>query len=78
MEGIDYDDTYSPIVKFPTSHVMLVLVVSKGWNIHQVNVDDAFLNEDLKEIVYMLQHPGFENKGHSTKVCQLHKSLYGL
>lgn len=57
---------------------MLALVVSKQWSIHQLDVDNAFLNGDLKETVYMLQLSGFVNKEHPTKVRPLHKSLYVL
>lgn len=57
VEGIyiDFDETYNPVVKFPTIWIMLALVISKGWRIHEIDVDNAFLNGDLKEEVYMTQ-----------------------
>lgn len=66
------------MIKFPTIRIILSLAISKGWPLRQLDVDNAFLNGDLKEIVFMTQPPGFINKHHPTKVCRLHKSLYGF
>jgi len=46
--------------------------------IHQMDVKTAFLNDDLKEEIYMDQPEGFIAKGQENKVCKLVKSLYGL
>lgn len=54
------------------------MVVSNGWLLHQLNVDNAFLNDGLREEVYMAQSLGFVNKIHSDKVWQLHKTIYEL
>lgn len=69
MEGVDFDETCSPILKFPMIHIMLTIVVSKGWEIRQLDIDNAFLNGNLREVVYMVQPPSFVNKGHPAKVC---------
>nr|GEY78433.1 hypothetical protein [Tanacetum cinerariifolium] len=57
--GIDCDETFSPVVKPATIRTVLSLVVSRMWPIHQLDVKNAFLNEDLSETVYMHQPPGF-------------------
>ncbi|GJU30973.1 ribonuclease H-like domain-containing protein [Tanacetum coccineum] len=57
--GVDFDDTFSPVVKPATIRTVLSLVVSRKWPIHQLDVKNAFLNGDLFETVYMHQPPGF-------------------
>ncbi|GJS31989.1 ribonuclease H-like domain-containing protein [Tanacetum coccineum] len=57
--GVDFDETFSPVVKLATIRTVLSLVVSRQWPIHQLDVKDAFLNDDLSETVYMHQPPGF-------------------
>ncbi|KAG8479816.1 hypothetical protein CXB51_029314 [Gossypium anomalum] len=78
--GVDFYETFSPVVKPTTVRVMLALAVSRGWSLRQVNVNNAFLNGDLHEEIYMTQPLGFEqhNGGGQPLVCRLRKALYGL
>lgn len=79
QEGLDYGETFSPIVKMVTVRTIIALAASKGWCIHQMDVHNAFLNDDLVEEVYMYIPAGFARQGElTTKVCKLHNSLYGL
>lgn len=55
---------------------ILVVATSAKWDIHQLDVNNAFLHEYLHEEVYMKMPEGKTNK--NNKVCQLKKSLYGL
>ncbi|WVZ50235.1 hypothetical protein U9M48_001509, partial [Paspalum notatum var. saurae] len=77
-EGEDFFDTYSPVARMTTIHVLLSLAVSYGLIIHQMDVKTAFLNGELEEEIYMEQPDGFVVKGQESKVCKLLKSLFGL
>ncbi|GKC15221.1 ribonuclease H-like domain-containing protein [Tanacetum coccineum] len=57
--GVDFDETFSSVVKPATICMVLSLAVSRKWPIDQLYVKNAFLNSDLSETVYMHQPPGF-------------------
>jgi hypothetical protein len=76
--GIDYEDTFSPVVKIATVRLVLSLAVARGWCLRQLDVQNAFLHGILEEEVYMKQPPGFENSNASHLVCKLDKAIYGL
>jgi hypothetical protein len=75
---LDYDETFSLVVKHGTIRLILTLGLSHDWSIKQLNVSNAFLHGDLQERVYLSQPPGFEDSSHPHHVCHLHKAFYGL
>ncbi|EOX98920.1 Cysteine-rich RLK (RECEPTOR-like protein kinase) 8 [Theobroma cacao] len=76
--GIDYFETFSPVIKPNTIRVMLTLALSQGWPIHQLDVNNAFLHNHLSEEVFMSQPPGFVDTTYPKHVCRLHRSIYDL
>jgi hypothetical protein len=69
--GIDYEDTFSPVIKSTTIRVILSIAVFKGWHLRQLDVQNAFLHVNIEEDVYMRQPPGYEDKQLSNYVCKL-------
>lgn len=58
---IDYQDTFSLVVKPATIHLVLALVVSNSWHLRQIDVSNALLHGFLNKDVYMKQPPSFED-----------------
>jgi hypothetical protein len=78
LEGINYQDTFSPTAKIISVCCLLALAAACGWSLHQMNVNNAFLHGDLVEEIYMSLLPGHQRQGENNLVYRLHKSLYGL
>lgn len=75
-EGIDFNETFSPVVRYASIRYLVALAAQHNMSIHQMDAVSAYLNGNLKETIYMQQPEGY-NDG-SKKVCKLVKSIYGL
>ncbi|CAJ2651441.1 unnamed protein product [Trifolium pratense] len=76
LEGIDYNEIFSPVVKHCSIRVLMAIVNQYDLELEQMDVKTAFLHGELEETIYMQQPEGFVED--NSKVCLLKKSLYGL
>ncbi|KAJ9534717.1 hypothetical protein QJQ45_013086 [Haematococcus lacustris] len=79
VSGVDVGDVYAPVSKHTTLRTLLAKAAAEDMEVHQVDVDAAFLNGQLEpnEIIYVQQPEGFVEGSRNT-VCKLQKALYGL
>lgn len=76
--GIDYLETFAPVAKLNTVRIIFSLAINLDWELAQLDIKNAFLNGELKELVYMSIPPGFESSKTKGKLCRLKRSIYGL
>lgn len=67
---IDYQDTFIPVVKLATIRIVLSTAVTRQWPLRQLDVNNAFLQGNLDEEVYMMQPQGFQDKDNPGAVCR--------
>ena len=69
---------FVPVAKMTTVHISLAIAAAKGWQLHQMDGENAFLQGELEEQVYMIQSPGFHSGMNTSAMCRLKKFVYGL
>ena len=76
--GIDYDETFSPVVMLKSIRILLSIIAYYDYEIWKMDAKTAFINGNLLEDVYMTQPEGFVDPKYPNRVCKLHRSIYGL
>lgn len=76
--GINYSETFSPVIRYETIRMLFAIVAEKQLYMHQADISNAYLNSKLNEVVYMQQPQNFVSAKHPNKVLKLNKAIYGL
>jgi hypothetical protein len=56
VEGLDFDETFAPVGRFESIHILLTYATHHDFNLYQIDIKSAFLNDPIKEEVYV-EHP---------------------
>ena len=78
VQGIDYEETFSPVARYETIRYLLAHAALLDWEIEAMDVKLAYLDGVLDAEIYMEQPEGFIAQGEENKVCKLVRSLYRL
>jgi hypothetical protein len=78
VKGLDFDETYAPVARHESIRILLVYASYHGFKLYQMDMKSAFLNDPIKEEVYVEQPRGFEGSEYPNHVYKLSKALYGL
>ena len=77
-KGIDYEYTFSLVLRYTSIITIMALSSMVKWDLHQMDVNVSFPNGMIEEEVYIKKPQGFEVEYKVTRVCNLKKNLYGL
>jgi hypothetical protein len=75
---LDFEETFAPVAMLESIQILLAYAAHHSFSLFQMDIKSAFLNEPIKEEVYMEQPPGFEDDRYPDHVYKLSKALYGL
>ncbi|KAA0046069.1 retrovirus-related pol polyprotein from transposon tnt 1-94 [Cucumis melo var. makuwa] len=78
VEGVDYEETFSPVAMLKSIRILLSIAAYFDYEIWEMDVKTAFLNDNLEETIYMQQQEGFITLDQEQKICKLNHSIYGL
>lgn len=74
--GIDYEETFSPVVRHASLRFLFALAIKRNLGCHQMDAITAYLHGNVEEDIYMKQPEGFNDE--TGRVCKLNKAIYGL
>jgi hypothetical protein len=78
VEGLDYDQVFSPVVRFETVRLILAMAALEKWVLTGLDVRNTYLYGELDEEIYMEQPEGFPDPVNKHHVLRLRRALYGL
>jgi hypothetical protein len=78
VEGLDFNKTFAPVARLELIRMLFAYATHHGFKLYQIDVKSIFLNDLIKEEVYVEQPPSFESEEYHNHVYKLHKMLYGL
>ena len=78
VEGLDFGETFAPVARLEAIRILLAYSSHHNIKLYQMDVKSEFLNGFINELVYVEQHPGFEDSRNHNHVYRLYKALYGL
>lgn len=77
IEGMNYHETFSPVAKMVTVKCLISITAIEGWILHQFDVNNAFLHDDLQKEIFIHKPPGY-SRGGPHQVCRLLKTFMVL
>jgi hypothetical protein len=78
IEGIDFEETFSPVARMEAIHLLLAYACSKNVKVYHMDIKSDFLNGELEEEAYIEKLEGFQLSENTNYACKLKKVLYGL
>ena len=76
VEGLDYDQVFSPVIRFESARLILAMAALEGWVLTGLDVRNAYLCGKLDKEIYMKQPEGFIVPGKENMVLHLRRALY--
>nr|GEU59640.1 retrovirus-related Pol polyprotein from transposon TNT 1-94 [Tanacetum cinerariifolium] len=77
-EGIDFEESFAPVSRIEAIRIFIDNAANKNMTIYRMDAKTAFLNGELREVVYVSQSKGFVDQDNPNHVYRLEKALYGL
>nr|GFB25432.1 retrotransposon protein, putative, unclassified [Tanacetum cinerariifolium] len=77
-EGIDFEESFAPVARLEAIRIFLTYAAHRNMFVYQMDVKTVFLNDNLREKVYVSQPDRFVDPDNPNHVCKLKKALYGL
>ncbi len=77
-KGVDYKQTFTPVAKMTSMRVLLAIVAYKGFEVEQLDINNAYLHSFMNTTMFIMQPPRYKNVNNPNLVCQLNKSLYKI
>nr|GEW90733.1 hypothetical protein [Tanacetum cinerariifolium] len=77
-EGVNFEESFAPVARIEAIRIFIANTSHKNMTIYQMVVKTAFLNDEIKEEVYVSQPEGFVDQDNPSHVYKLKKALYGI